>query len=82
VVEAAASSGRCAGIGVAIAVADPARSIESSGHRRYWRKPMHDGVGGGRGGAIDVPARFSRILQRMSSLDIQRLDYEKERERE
>jgi hypothetical protein len=77
--EAAVSSGRRASIGVAVAVADPARSTKSSGRRRCWRKPMCDGVGGGRGGAVDVPVRSGRIPQRMSSLDIQRVDYEKER---
>jgi hypothetical protein len=43
--EVTASSGRCAGIGVAVAVTDLARSTESLGRRRCWRRPMRDGVG-------------------------------------
>jgi hypothetical protein len=43
---------------------------------------MHDGVGGGRGGVINVLARSDRILQHMSSLDIQRVDYERDRDGE
>jgi hypothetical protein len=44
-------------VAIALAIAVPDRSTESSSCHQCWRRLMRDGVGGGCGGAVVVPAR-------------------------
>jgi hypothetical protein len=45
------------GVAIIVAIAVPARSIESLCRRRCWRRLMRNGVGRSHSGAVVVPAR-------------------------